>query len=58
MFFLMKGLLIKPLKSQNIFTQPQISIKKINTHYPWPKPLQKNAIQLSHMSFTTSVTRV
>jgi hypothetical protein len=28
---------------------------KMNTH-PWPKTLQKDTVQLSHMSFTTSVT--
>jgi hypothetical protein len=28
---------------------------KIDAH-PWPKTLQKDTIQLSHMSFTTSVT--
>jgi hypothetical protein len=35
-------------ESQKFFTQP----------HPWPKTLQKDTIQLSHMSFTTSVTRV
>jgi hypothetical protein len=29
----------------------------MNTH-PWPKTLQKDTVQLSHMSFTTSVTWV
>jgi hypothetical protein len=42
-------------KSKKNFTQPQISIKKVNTH-PRPKTLQKDTIQLSYMSFTTSVT--
>jgi hypothetical protein len=42
------------IKKQKKFTQLQISIKKINTH-PWLKNLQKHTIQLSHMSFTTSV---
>jgi hypothetical protein len=42
-------------KSKQFFTQPQISIKKMHTH-PWPKTLQKDTVQLSHMSFTTSVT--
>jgi hypothetical protein len=57
MFFVAKILLTQPLKSHK-FDYPTSKINsKINTH-PWPKTLQKDTIQLSHMSFTTSVTRV
>jgi hypothetical protein len=35
---------------------PTLNINlKMNTH-PWPKSLQKDTIQLSHMSFTTLIT--
>jgi hypothetical protein len=51
MFFLVEILLIQPLKSQT-FSLPNLKYEqKINTH-PWPKTLQKDTVQLSHMSFT------
>jgi hypothetical protein len=54
-YFLVKHLLIQSLKSPKKFTQPQISIK--NKYRPVPaETLQKDTIQLSHMSLTTSVT--
>jgi hypothetical protein len=56
-FFLVKILRIQPLKSQKNFAQTNLKyeLKILYTH-PWPKTLQKDTIQLSHMSFTTSVT--
>jgi hypothetical protein len=55
--FVGKILLTQPLKSKK-FDYPTLNINyKINTH-PWPKTLEKDTIQLSHVSFTTSVTRV
>jgi hypothetical protein len=49
MFFSVKILLIQPLKNQKSF-YPTSNINKKTTH-PWPKSLQKDTIQLSHMSF-------
>jgi hypothetical protein len=44
MFFVGKILLTNHWKLKNLITQPQISIKKINTH-PWSKTLQNDTIQ-------------
>jgi hypothetical protein len=55
MVFVAKILLTQPLKSKKI-DYPTLNINlKINIH-PWPKTLQTDTIQMSHMSFTTSVT--
>jgi hypothetical protein len=54
MFFLVNHL-IQPLKSQH-FSLPNLKYQLKNKYPPWPKTLQKDTIQLSHMSFTTSVT--
>jgi hypothetical protein len=45
------------IKKPKVFLPNSNINKKISTH-PWPKTLQKDTIQLSHMSFTTSVTQV
>jgi hypothetical protein len=55
MFLLVNILLIQHLKSKKKYYPTSNINQKINTH-PWAKTLQKDAIQLSHMSFTTSVT--
>jgi hypothetical protein len=48
MFSFVKILLIQPLKSLKKFTQPQISTK--NKYPPLAENLQKDIIQLSHLS--------
>jgi hypothetical protein len=52
-----KMLLIQPLKSQKIIL-PNLKYQLKNKHPPLPKTLQKDTIQLSHMSFTTFVMAV
>jgi hypothetical protein len=57
MFFLPNVLLIQPLKSVKKFL-PNLKYQLRNKYPPlvWSKTFQKDTIQLSHMSFTTSVT--
>jgi hypothetical protein len=58
MFFLVNILLIQPLKSHKIFL-PNLKYQLKNKYPPLAKNfIKKDTIQLSHMSFTTSVTWV
>jgi hypothetical protein len=55
MFFVAKILLTQPLKSKKT-KLPNLKYQLKNKYPPLAKKFTKGTIQLSHMSFTTSVT--